>query len=754
MRKLATFAFSFAAAVFLAVYFLPTEYDLYIAVGLAVLSSIGYMLKNDLGKRLIIILLASALGLTWYSGYNRLFRQPAEKYDGKDMHISALVTDYSQYLGYGTKVQANIVIDGKSWKSLLYFYSNDVELIPGDVVSVDAKVKLADTIYNESTLIYYSNGYTLKASTSDQPNIYRPEKFPVRFYPAKLAHAMGNMLDRLYPQYESSFMRALLLGDDQYVSDTFLLQMKTAGLTHIFVVSGLHIGFLVSIISLLAIRRRLTAAIAFPVIIFFSAMNGFTPSVCRASIMYIMSMSASLLYRDSDGITNLSLAMLVLLAVNPFVIANAAFQLSFACCAGITLFTPSIYQWLKDRKIVTRLYGIKIKSTKLVKYVLNFILSSISTSFGVMLSTSPILAICFGSVCVISPLSNLLTLWAFSLCFMVGMVILPVAWLWFGLGSVLSNIPVLLIRYISAVVPLMCKIPFATVSVNVIFYKLWLIYVYVVVILSVVLKIKRPYVQIASCILAFFAAYFSNMMYVNETNLSFTALDVGQGQCLVATSRGDTVVIDCGGTKSPDSALDSYLCSLDSNNIDVLIVTHYHSDHAEYVPYIINTYDVDTVIIPDVEDTSGLRQEIIQAASANDCETVVLSSDTYVAFGSSGIDLFGPLDGSSSNELCLSMVISYEDYDILVTADMDENMENQLVSQKGISDIELLVVGHHGSKYSTGQQLLEAAEPEDAIISVGSNNYGHPTEEALYRLESFGVDIMRTDELGNITFRK
>lgn len=754
MRKLAAFAFSFAAAILVAVYFLPTEYVLYTAVVLAVSGCVGLAFKNDFGKRLTIILLAAALGLTWFSAYNALFREPAAKYDGMTARISAEITDYSEVYDYGTRVQANVVIDGKSYKSLLYFYAESLELVPGDIISANAEISLADTMHGERTLYYAANGYTLKAAVFDTPNVLHSHDTPLKYYPAKVSKLFEEMLDQLYPEFESSFMKALLLGKDQYVPDDFMYDMERSGLTHVFVVSGLHIGFLISIISLLTKRRRLTAAIAVPVILFFSAMSGFTPSVCRASLMYLMVISAPLFYRDSDGLTNISLALLLLLIINPMSIANMAFQLSFACCLGISLFSPSIYRWLTGTKPVVLLADTRLCSSKAGHYVLNFIKSSLCSSFGVLVPSVPIIALYYGTICVISPLSNLLTLWAFSLCFITGMISLPIAFVSVKLGLIAAIIPTIFIRYISWMVSLLCKIPFATVPSTFFTYKVWLVFVYAVIIFSVIFKNKRPFIQIFCCILTFAAAFTVSRMYFTECDLIFTALDVGQGQCLAASSRGETIVIDCGGTESPEEALKSYLNSQGSDHIDMLIVTHYHSDHAKYIPDVINNIDVETVVIPDVVDETGLRYEIIQTAKVNQCETIILKNDAFVDFGTSGIKIFSPLGGETANEQCLSMVISHENYDILVTADMDETLENLLVATRTLPDVEVLIAGHHGSKLSTGENLLKTVDPETAIISVGHNSYGHPADETLYRLEAFGVSVMRTDELGNITIRK
>ena len=93
------------------------------------------------------------------------------------------------------------------------------------------------------------------------------------------------------------------------------------------------------------------------------------------------------------------------------------------------------------------------------------------------------------------------------------------------------------------------------------------------------------------------------------------------------------------------------------------------------------------------------------------------------------------------------------DEDILITGDVRGATERKLVNAQNLSDTDILIVGHHGSKYSTSEELLDEAEPEKAVISVGYNNYGHPTDEVLDRLAEHGVEIYRTDESGRIVIK-
>ena len=121
-----------------------------------------------------------------------------------------------------------------------------------------------------------------------------------------------------------------------------------------------------------------------------------------------------------------------------------------------------------------------------------------------------------------------------------------------------------------------------------------------------------------------------------------------------------------------------------------------------------------------------------------------------VTNGASTMSIYPPLGEKGANELGLTILCSLGDFDTLITGDMDAKTETKLVETYDLPDIEVLLVGHHGSKYSTGTTLLESVTPEAGVISVGDNSYGHPTEEALLRLMDAGMTVYRTDMQGNI----
>jgi len=162
--------------------------------------------------------------------------------------------------------------------------------------------------------------------------------------------------------------------------------------------------------------------------------------------------------------------------------------------------------------------------------------------------------------------------------------------------------------------------------------------------------------------------------------------------------------------------------------------------------------DVARVAVPDVERNDPARQAILTQAEAEEAEILYITEHTAFPMGEEGgIKVYAPLGGGGTNEMGLSVLASAGDYDVLITGDMNAEVESRLVKYGDLPDIELLVVGHHGSNTSTGEDLLRAVRPEWAVISVGKyNSYGHPAQEVLGRLAEYKTTVYRTDLSGTV----
>ena len=235
-------------------------------------------------------------------------------------------------------------------------------------------------------------------------------------------------------------------------------------------------------------------------------------------------------------------------------------------------------------------------------------------------------------------------------------------------------------------------------------------------------------------------------------NYLVTVMDVGQGQCVLLRCGNRNYLVDCGGADGEETAdkAASLLLSQGIAKLDGIIVTHYDADHVNGVQYLIQRVPASTLYLPDTQDNTDFRSELTAAFESS---ISWITDDVHLAAGDWRIMLFAGESEKAGNESSLCVLFQRQNCDILITGDRSVQMEDVLLDQWNLPQLELLVVGHHGSASSTGFRLLSETKPAYAAISVGKDNrYGHPTEQALARLERAGCVVLRTDKDGDINF--
>lgn len=754
MRKLCWWAVPCSGAIFTAIYLLPEGF-LFPAGGLCLLSALfSLLLRDKASLRLALAALGLAVGFLWTGCYSQLFRAPAHALaDSSPVVYTLTVTDFPAATTRGAVFPARLRIKGAfDPKIQVYADSDALELRPGDVVSLFLSLSRSDRSRGGSIDYYQSKGIYLLGYARDGVTLLRhPERPPITTWPQYAAKSLKASLIRSFPDDTSGTVTALITGDKSQLPTGMYAAFRRAGLAHAVAVSGMHISFLAGLMALLFGRHRKSVTLlTLVVVFFFAALTGNSPSALRAAFMSGVVSLAPLVDREDDKPTTLSAVLVLLLLQCPYAAASVSLQLSFAAIAGICLISQPLNEHWKER-----IPEWDKPLGKLARRGLFICSATLSVTLGAMLFTTPLTAVYFHSVSLMGPLSNLLTLWAASDAFLGGLLTAIMGLVFPGLAALLGWLTAWPVRWMILVARLISRLPFASLCLQSGYMLLWFLVAYAIVLLWVAAAPRiRPIVPVAALLACLCPALAVSAWPAITGTLTITALDVGQGASTLFYSRGYSVLVDCGGSGAddPGDVAADRLQALGSSRLDALILTHFHADHANGVPELLERLDVATLIAPELAEDDPYRDELLSLAAQHGCEVKLLADDTILQFGGVAFTLYAPMGGGGGNEDGLSVLCTAGSFDALVTGDMNSVVERRIVKHHSLPDIELLFVGHHGSRSSTSEELLLATAPETAVISCGYNTYGHPAPETLERLGAAGCGIYRTDLMGNITF--
>ena len=749
MRKLMWFTIGFALACALCAYLFSPWLLLGIPIGLLVFTLAMILHKRGrLWPIAAAVCLGISLGLCWFGAYRYFYLMPAVTADGSELSLTANIIDYSVPTDYGSSVSARITIDGSTYRAVLYL-KESLDIKPGDCVSGTFRLRMTHDGLEGDTY-HRGSGIFLLAYAQDKTLHQPSDDISLSCYPAIMRQGIKNILDRAFPEDTAFFAKALFLGDRADVDYQTNTAFKVSGISHLIAVSGLHISILYSVIFQIAVRKRgIIALIGPPILILFAAVTGFTPSVTRACVMQILFMISEAILKEYDSPTSLSAAVLLMLVVNPIAITSVSLQLSAGCMAGILLFSEKIRSWICGLGFWKTWKGKTLKVR-----VRNYLASGVSITLSSMFFTTPLVAYYFGCVSLIGVVTNLLTLWVVSWIFYGIIAICLIGLFWAQGAAALAWIVSWLIRYVLAVSKILSSVPLAAVYTKSSFIVAWLVLCYVLVIVYLLWKKRKPCFLICSLFLGLASALIISWLLPLTAQSQVTVLDVGQGQSIILQSGGKTFLVDCGGDdpkEAADQAAETLLC-MGIYRLDGVILTHYDRDHAEGIPYLLSRVTSDAVYLPAGDGDDEVRQTVIGVAGD---AAVFISQDVQLSWDQCTLTVFAPLFQSGDNESGLSVLFRGKNCDILITGDLSITGENKLVLEKDIPQLTALVAGHHGSPYSTGVGLLAKTKPQYAFISVGENNsYGHPSQEVLERLAQYGCFVCRTDRDGTIVFRR
>ncbi len=750
MRYLCLVGFSYAAATLCCAYWLPHGWLLPLSAALLALGLAGLLLRRRLWGRWLLrgtlCCLSAALALGVYALHWSSTVAPARAMDGVSAEAYIELREPPRHGVYNDTALADFVWNGQRFRVQCRL-DDSGELQPGDLLSGTFKLSLP----SDEAADRQEPGYLraccvqLIASPVDSVSLQRPDRLPLRHWPAMLRLRITETCRTVFGSDTMPWFVALLTNQNEFLTFADKNDLKLAGLYHCMCTSGMHINVLLGLITVLCLQnRRLAACIGLPVCLFFWAVAGGTPSVSRAVVMQTLLLLAPLLQQEHDTSTAMALALLLTLIVQPDSIAHLGLQLSYLSVGGIALFAAPLYRWATTRKPV-----IILRRFPLIRPLVQTALSSLATALGALVLTAPLLARSFGVISPAAPLAGLPVLPLVTLCFSIGLPLM----LLIALCPFLSILALplnWLMRLVIALTRCFATLPVLYVSSP--YWASWLVLAYGLLLLLWLGK-SRPLVVCTGLAFSLCLAFgLQQWEFHRERNgFRLTALDVGQGQCLIAELDGQVCVVDCGGSYPEEAGEDCarWLLSHGYRRIDVLALTHFHADHAGGTAQLLTRMDTSLVLLPEVPDESG----ICDAIETTGAEIQWITSDRQLHLGSSQLTAYAPRSQKGDNEACLAFLLQYNDTKILVTGDMDRMTEIRLCKTADLPDLDILVAGHHGSRDASSATLLEHAQPETIIISC-SDRYGHPHAEALDRFAAVGAVVLRTDVRGTITVER
>ena len=269
---------------------------------------------------------------------------------------------------------------------------------------------------------------------------------------------------------------------------------------------------------------------------------------------------------------------------------------------------------------------------------------------------------------------------------------------------------------------------------------------------------KLPYYLLLVLILSDVLIWQELFAHSRETALTVSVLNISQGDAIfIEAPNGNQILVDGGPNKKILSEL-SKVMSLYDRTIDVLIVTNPDKDHMAGFIDVLKNYSIGAVLEPGTISTTATYRELERTIAekkvprrlARRGMDVVLQDGVYLHI------LFPDRDVSKAkiNDGSVVSKLTYGNTSFMLTGDAPKNVEDYLILLDGKNlTSNVLKVGHHGSRTSTGEMFVAVVSPTYAVISAGRNNkYGHPHQETLDNLKAFGVKIFRTDEIGRVTF--
>lgn len=627
------------------------------------------------------------------------------EYKDSDKNLYGTVMDYKK-----SKDKTTIWVKGKE-KVLVNYYS-DINVSYGDYIYVYGVFKKPKENVNFNLFNYkrylLSNKINYVVTASKITVIKKNDNV---FYTLK-----NNLLRKIENANKSKgYILAFLYADKSLIEKDVYTKYQKIGVSHLFAVSGMHVS-LISIVLLKLLnkikerKRYIIVSIFLSIYLF---LTNFTISMVRATFQFILFFINKSFKLNIDNSNLVLLLFSILVIINPYNIYNIGFLFSF-----IISFTL-------------------IRCSKLIKG--KFIIKSLKTSLISFFSSMPVLINNFFEVNFLGIILNIIYIP------FVSYILFPLSLVTVLFPS-LDNILYMFISYFEKITDFFSNIKFLSFSIckmNIILIIMYyIIFIYI---------LKRKKSLVYKIIIAIISLIFliNNGRIVNS---EVSILDVGQGDSSLIRLKNKNILIDTGGNINYDiskNILIPYFKSVGIKKIDYLVLTHGDYDHMGEAINLVENFKVEKVIF-NCGSYNDLENELIEVLDKKKIKYYSCIKELNI--DNNKLHFLQTKEYDNENENSNVIYTELNGYKFMFMGDAGVGKEKDILEKYNVSKIDVLKIGHHGSKTSSDKNFIDEMNPKYSVISVGKNNrYGHPNKEVLDNLDN--SKIYRTDQDGSIMFK-
>ncbi|MBR2736538.1 MAG: DNA internalization-related competence protein ComEC/Rec2 [Firmicutes bacterium] len=683
---------------------------------------------------------------------------------------------------------------GTSWKQkrekilvrVYQYEGNDPRLLTGHRVSLKGTVVLPQSASVPGGFDYkrYLLSEKIRAWVTAEQSALTPGRLedPLRYRMAAFkVYYEQRLLETLTPD-ASALLCGIMFGDKTYMSDELTETFRENGTGHLLAASGLHVGFVYAVLNRL-FRRPRTLPGNLPVIavlVLYAALCAFSSSVVRSVFMITVLIVSRTSVRRYDFLTSISFCALVLLIYEPASLFSAGFLLSFMAVSSLAVILPATERIFSVEKQDEReMLARDLRRYRMKKYLA----STTAVTLAIQAGMTPVTLENFHYI---SPAGLLINTPAIALAGLIvpsGLLLLPPSAapaVLYGPAAMTAEMLVSLLirlnRFADASGLSCIYLPSPPTGILLFFF--FLLFFSCSETGQRIFRSARSHLSPSSvivCLLLFAAAasicagagYACDMEYL-QSDVIF--VDVGQGDCAHLKSGSQNLIFDSGGSATRDigkEVLMPYFLGNGVGSIDLAVISHLHTDHYEGLKSLSRYVRIRKLLVSAAYRSK--QEEIEKDLGISGQDILYAVRGDRFRIGDTVIEVLAPEnrpekefalladDEEAENDCSMVNRVTYRNTSMLFTGDIDEKLEKELAEeQRDLLPCDVLKVAHHGSKYSSCSEFLEASAPSIAIIQVGKNLYGHPTPEALSRLKDCGASIYRNDRQGAVMlqFRK